>query len=1184
MTQLKKISPFYWRLVLVLFFLINPMNYQGSAQELFQMMQNQNDYSVKKLERLGTKYYKNREKGKGSGYKLYMRNLYWAKRNADANGRVISASQVVSESEKFQKSWNKNSSPTSKIVKRSSNWKELGPFNWSRTSSWTPGLGRVTAIAVESSQQKIIYAGSPGGGIWKSIDAGKSWKPLGDQMANMSIWSIAIDPNSTNTVYLGNSAGQIMRSTNGGTSWTQIYRVSGTPRRILIHPNDNRIFIGTSRALYRSTNGGSSFSSVLNSPAEDVEFKPGNTSVVYACGNSFYRSTNGGRSFSRITSGISATERMKMAVTPANPNAIYLVQKRGSSFGYLYRSLDGGSNFTQRANYNSISTNQVYFTQASRDMAITVSDSNANEVYLGGMDFSRSTNGGTSFSKLATWSSPEDRSYVHADIEVMQYINGTLYVGSDGGIFRSVNRGNNVTDLSQGGLGIKQYYRIGNSATDANMIVGGSQDNGTNIMYGSSRQFKEWLGADGMECFIDHKNKNVIYGTVQFGSLYKSTNGGNSIGSISKPGNFSGEWVTPFMMDPINNKKIYVGYRDLYRSNNGGSRGSWSNLTSNINLGGNLDEMAIAKSNNNYIYIAQEGRVWRTKNGQNNNPIWTEVSNFRGNVNFIAVDPNNPERVAIAATGSRVYLSTNAGNTWVNIKRNLPNISAQCLVFDDTSANGLYVGMQSGVYYINDALNNWTPFSTNLPNVQTSDLEIHYATRKIRVGTYGRGIWESDLFDGNIDTEEINPPSDLVSEVNQKDVTLTWKDNSTNENGFTIERTTGSTYERIGFVETGVVTYTDKNLSNNTYTYRVRAYDNDSYSNYSNTTKAVVGDTDTYDVNAPSDLVSEVNQKDVILTWKDNSNNENGFTIERTTGSTYERISFVGTGIVTYTDKNVANGSYTYRVRAYDSDSYSDYSNTVTAVIENINIIDNCEGCVVYETNSEETTNEDHSKEKSADGDPNTYWHSNWYDDGASHPHYISIDLGEQRDLVGFSYQGRQTGTTGMVKDYILFGWDGNNWQQLATGAFQKSTLKQTVEFDKFKCRYIYFRALSEVDDKRWASVAEFTVRYTPGQTNPEALNAPIQNSVPPTVDLTDFDGIKVFPIPFGNELMIKGVSSKKAARSIQLIGTNGKLQRTKTFLNGDLITLDTHQLLKGFYILRIEQNGTEKNIKIFKK
>ncbi|WP_299709988.1 discoidin domain-containing protein [uncultured Tenacibaculum sp.] len=1069
------------------------------AQELYELSQKEN-LKVKKLKRLGEKYYETHSKGKGSGFKLFMRNLYWAKRNQDANGRVFSDRQVVDECEKFNKEYN-TKEIQSRQARNVNGWKELGPFNWTRTRSWSPGLGRIVSIAVEPNQQSIIYAGSPGGGIWKTTNRGSSWTPLGDNMTNMSIWSIAIDPTNSNTVYLGNSAGQIMRSTNGGSSWSQIYRVSGTPRRILIHPNGSTIFIGTSRALYRSTNKGASFSSVLNANSEDVEFKPGNTNVVYACGSSFYKSTNGGASFSRITSGLSRTERMKMAVTPANPNLVYLVQKRGSSFGYVYRSTNSGSSFSTRSSYQTVSTNDVYFTQASRDMAITVSNTNENEVHVGGMDYSRSLDGGVSFTKLASWSSPGDRSYVHADIEVMQYINGTIYVGSDGGIFRSSDRGNNMRDLTQGGLAVRQYYRIGGSATDANMIVGGAQDNGTNIMKGSNRQFIEWLGADGMECFIDHKNRNVVYGTVQFGSLYKSTDGGNSIGNISKPGNFSGEWVTPFTMDPIDNNKIYVGYRDLYRSNNGGRSGSWTNITSRINVGGNLDEIAVAKSNNNYIYIAQEGRVWRTKNGQSSSPTWTEVSNFRGDVNFITVDPNNPERVAIAATGSRVYVSTNAGTDWTNIRGNLPNIAAQCLVFDDTSKNGLYVGMQSGVYYTNDDLSSWVSFSKNLPGVQTTDIEIHYGTRKLRLATYGRGIWESDLYsEDNTDTK-INPPSDLAASLNERNVTLTWKDNSNNESGFTIQRNDGQGFSRVDYVN-DLTTYTDENLADGTYTYRVRAYDNSDYSDFSNVVEVKVND---------------------------NSNEPD--------------------------------------------------------------IKEDCIGCVVYDTNSEETTNADHAKERAADGDPNTYWHSNWYDDNTSHPHFIAIDLGKEKELVGFSYQGRQSGTTGMVKEYILFGWDGSNWKQLSTGSFQKSTLKQSADFEQFKTRYLYFRALSEVDGKRWASVAEFSVKYI---ETPEVVSqaegtgdvAPVvsENETPPNVDLQDFEGIKVFPIPFKDKLIVKGIPSKKSARNLKLIGVNGKVLPIGKVYDGENLIINVNTISTGFYILQFEDGKTMRSIKVFKK
>ena len=1062
------------------------LNHQTQAQKVFELMQDDH-VDVKELERVGKKYFQNRDKGKVSGYKLFMRKLYWAKRNAGSDGRVISATQVLDESRRFQKSWAQKSASKRQ---RSSGWTELGPFNWTLTQSWTPGLGRIISIAVEPTQQNIIYAGSPGGGIWKSTNAGQSWQPLGDHMLNMSIWSIAIDPNNVNTVFIGNEAGQIMKSTNGGSSWTEIVQVSGIPRTILIHPNNsNTIFISTRFGIHRSLNGGKSFSKVHNIGVEDIAFKPGNPDIVYACGSRFFKSTNGGASFFRIFS-IVRTERLKMAVTPANPDFVYLVQKRGNGFGYLYRSSNSGDSFSVQSDYNTVSMKEVYFTQAFRDMAIAVSDTDADEVHVGGLNYSRSLDGGVSFTTLATWDNPKDPSYVHADIEVLQYINGNIYAGTDGGIFRSTNQGNSMTDLTQGGLAVRQYYRIGGAATDANMIVGGAQDNGTNIMSGTDRSFKEWLGADGMECFIDHQNKNVVYGSVQEGiHLYKSTNGGNSYVPITKPVNTRGEWVIPFTMDPIDNKTIYVGYDNLYRHNSGGNSGSWQNLTQSINIGGDLTEIAIAASNNNYIYITEGGRVWRTKNGRNPNPTWVEVSGFGGSVNYITVDPNNPERVAIA--GSGVYVSENAGATWTNIHRNLPVISAQCVVFDDTPANGLYVGMQSGVYYTNDNLSGWEPFSTNLPRVLISELEIHYPSRKIRVATYGRGIWEANLRDEGV--TEINPPSYLVAHVNNQNVTLTWRDNSNNESGFKIERRKGGAFQVIGVVGANVKTFTDTDLAVGLYTYRVRAYRGTNYSAYSNLIQAVI-----------------------------------------------------------------------------------------TAPIDPPTIVDNCEGCTVIAASSEETVHADYGKEKAVDGDLNTFWHTSLYDENSQHPHHITIDLGQERDLVGFSYRGRQTGSTGMVKRYAFYGSNGGpTWRPLAIGSFQRSPLKQTVDFDKFRCRYIRFQAISEVDGGRWASVAELTVRYE-HQTNGRQTS---QNTATDTkVDLQNFSGIKVFPVPFNNQLNIQGITSRKTIRSIRLIGVDGITRRASVKSEGKYLTIDTSKLPKGFYTLYLEENGVSKKIRLLKQ
>ncbi|KXX67008.1 discoidin domain-containing protein [Flammeovirga sp. SJP92] len=1165
--------------------LLSFFSIQGStAQEILQLTQEEG-IKVKKLERKGNRYFKTHDTGKGSGYKLYQRALYWAKRNADDKGRVYTDKHIVQQVEGFQ-----SPAPTSngRVAAANDGWQELGPFNWSRTTSWNPGLGRIVAIDVERQAQKIIFAGSPGGGIWKSVDAGQSWRPVGDDLSNMTIWSVAIDPTDVNTVYIGNSAGQILKSTNGGNSWSVIKSVSGTPRRILIHPNGNTIFVGTTRALYRSTNAGGSFSTVNNSASEDVEFMPGNTNVVYACGDYFFRSTNGGASFSRVSSGIVSSERMKMAVTPANANYIYIVQASGSSFGRLYRSTNGGQSFSVVADNNSVSTNQVYFTQAWRDMAIAVSDSNEDEVHLAGMDYSRSTNGGRSFTKLATWSSPGGKSYIHADVEFMRFINGVIYYGTDGGIYRSTNNGSNTSDLTQGGLAVRQYYRIGGSKTDANRIVGGAQDNGTNIMHGTSRNFKEWLGADGMECFIDHVNKNVIYGTTQNGSLYKSTDGGNSIGNISRPSG-SGEWVTPFAMDPVDNNTIYVGYQSLHRSRNGGS--SWSNITSSINIGGSLDEIAIAPSNNNYIYIANEGSMWRTKNGQSSSPSWTRIDNFSGDVNYIAVDPTNPERVAIATTGSRVYLSVNAGSSWSNIRGNLPNISALCLAFDDTSENGLYVGMSAGVYYTNDNRNDWVKYATNLPNVQTTELEIHFPSRKIRLATYGRGIWEADLYGGDTDTGiTLNAPNRLVAAVTDQSVKLDWDDNSNNEDNFVLERSlNGEAYTVIATLNANTETYTDAGLNPGSYTYRLRAKKDNTYSDYSNSADAVIEGQVEDEIGAPSGLTASVSSKNVTLNWVDNSSIEKGYTIQRSdNGGDFTRIDFISqSNAVTYTDENLENGTYIYRVRAYDETRYSGFSNEVEVVVavsdNNGNVVDNCNGCEVYSVNSEETGSAQQGKENLVDGNTSTIWHSNWYDDNSSHPHNFKIDLGQTRELEGFSYTARQDDSkTGMVKGYTLYGWDGNEWQALSSGNLQDTRLKQSVKFNKFSTRYIAFQTSSAIDGRRWASAAEFSVHYK--DVAGVAPTTASSSNNRPLVDLEELEGLSIYPVPFQDQLTIKGVDTKKVSKSIELFDVNGKTHRVKSQFGEGKVILNTANLQSGIYILRFTVNGQVKTMKVYKR
>ena len=156
---------------------------------------------------------------------------------------------------------------------------------------------------------------------------------------------------------------------------------------------------------------------------------------------------------------------------------------------------------------------------------------------------------------------------------------------------------------------------------------------------------------------------------------------------------------------------------------------------------------------------------------------WSQVTGFSGNINCIAVNPTDDDKIAIATTGNeKVYVSNNGGATWTSYKFNLPNFSALALVWENNGKDGLYLGMNYGVYYIdNDSGNQWKPFSNNLPNVEISELEINYADGKLYAGTYGRGAWRTNLYDPNLSVADLQLNNIKVyPNPATKEVNLSW--------------------------------------------------------------------------------------------------------------------------------------------------------------------------------------------------------------------------------------------------------------------------------------------------------------------------------------------------------------------------------------------------------------------------
>ncbi len=651
-------------------------------------------------------------------------------------------------------------------------WQFVGPNGFPTGG----GAGRVNCVRFDPTNANIMYAGTPAGGLWRSTNAGVNWTLISstDALASIGVTDIAIDHTNTQVLYIATGDGDagdtysvgVLKSTDGGATWntTGLNWTVNQGRvisKLMMHPTNNQILLAaTSNGIYRTTDGGATWTQTQNTNSfKDMEFKPGDPNTVYATGTRFFKSTNNGATWTQITSGLptnTQTNRMAIAVSPANPAYVYVLAGSAANSGYYgtYRSTDSGTTFTQRSSSPNLlgwsSTGNDTGGQSWYDLAVAVSPTNADVVIVGGVNIWRSTNGGTSWAINGHWTG-SGAPYVHADIHDLIFLPGsgtTYYSGNDGGVFRTTNSGGAWTDQSAD-LDIAQIYRIGLSASNASLWITGHQDNGTNIRNGAN--YYETLGGDGMDCFIDRTNNNVMYAEYYNGAFNRSTNGGASWTGITNGLTGNAPWVTSWYQDPATTNTIYCGRTDMFRSTNQGT--NWTQLTAlPASPSGTVVDFRIAPSNNQIIYVARATGLFKTTNAGTS---WTTITGTLpvGNaaITRVAVAPNDPNTVYVTfsgySSGNKVYRSTDGGATWSNFSTGLPNIPANCIsVMPGSTTGAVYIGMDVGVYYRDNTFTSWQPYFTGLTNAPVFDIEIYQGTGKVRAATYGRGVWEADIY------------------------------------------------------------------------------------------------------------------------------------------------------------------------------------------------------------------------------------------------------------------------------------------------------------------------------------------------------------------------------------------------------------------------------------------------------
>ena len=689
------------------------------------------------------------------------------------------------------------------IDSNSGNWTSMGP---SSTSGGYAGLGRLNCIGFHPTDDDTFYVGAAAGGVWKTTDGGSNWSPISDDIAALGISDIKVvveDGNEIVYIATGDrdaadtySVG-ILKSTDGGDTWntTGLEWTQSQQRRInrLIVDWDapDTLYAATTIGLYQTVDGGDNWTQKTSYNFIDIEFQPGNTGQIYGSNTSgqVYRSTDYGSTWSSVMN-VSGGKRTEIAVTEDNSSLVYAVVANSSNGLYgVYKSSDNGGSFSQLVGS---STNMLGWDcnggdsggQGWYDLCIESDPNDENNVFIGGVNTWKSNNGGASWSITNHWSSScgGSATNVHADKHFLAYQNGssTLFECNDGGLYKTSNNGSSWNHLGSG-LVISQLYRLGVAQTVDDDVIAGLQDNGTKALL--SGTWYDVIGGDGMDCLIDYTDEDIQYGSLYYGRIYRTTNHWASDTRIDNNGiNESGAWVTPYCLDRNDHETIYAGFENVWKSTNKGN--SWTKISS----WGNYSLRSIAAGyDSDYIYAATYSSMYMTSDGGSN---WSNITSglptSSASITFISVKDDDPNTVWVSLSeynSHGVYESTDGGSSWTNISTGLPQLPTNCVIQDTSNSElVLYAGTDVGIY-VKEGSSDWEMFYDGLPNVVVTELEIYYddtdpADSRIRAATYGRGVWESELYSTAVAPETDFAADDLTPYTVD---TVSFTDLSTNE-------------------------------------------------------------------------------------------------------------------------------------------------------------------------------------------------------------------------------------------------------------------------------------------------------------------------------------------------------------------------------------------------------------------
>lgn len=694
-------------------------------------------------------------------------------------------------------------------------WTNIGPLGIDFSADgmvhqWGVVSGRVKGLAVDPTNPDIVYAGAAGGGIWKTTDGGQSWVDKSGGLNLLTFGSIAIDPANPNIIYAGTgeyvwlleerfySGDGMYKSTDGGDSWAKINTGFGIVTHFTdvevspLHPNILMASIAKNfqnttpnEGIWRSTNAGLNWTRVLNiEGAWDVAFHPTNANIVYAAiGNNqpaggFLVSTDGGITFNQSNMGLPAPDhigRIQFDISQSNPLNLYAyiydaIPISGGMNSCVYRSTNGGASWYQIS--QGINLSEVG-DQGFWDLCIAVNPADSDNIFIGNVEMSKSVNGST-FSYIRDSSasgggSNAFDSYTHLDHQIIRFAPSnpsTIYVGCDGGVFKSTNGGLTFNSVNAG-INSIQLYRVASHNTNPDVLYTGAQDNGfisTNNR-GVTPYKLELLG-DGTECFMDYSDSNYIFFGTIGGYFGRSSNGGLAWDLLVDPVTLddSSAFTCPYWQHPVNPDIIYGCLKQkLYKSNDKGN--TWAYTTSAPIVSNAIYTAAQSPVNTNNIMVASKQGTINLVRSSDGGYTWSDITNNFGSLSGgylmrLYADPVNGNTFYLLKnnyTGSLVLKTTDFGTTWTDLTSDLPYIPVNDIFIDTLNSGAIYLANDFGVYLSTNSGANWQRLSNGMPYVPVMDFSYfnHNGTRLLRAATYGRGVFELDLNQPNSVTDPI---------------------------------------------------------------------------------------------------------------------------------------------------------------------------------------------------------------------------------------------------------------------------------------------------------------------------------------------------------------------------------------------------------------------------------------------